>query len=189
MARPPHAREKALRAYLDLLVEGERGATVDAVAARAGISKGGVLYHFPSKDALAEAVLDRFDEVARADLAAMREDPEGATRNFVRTSWQTDDALEPVYRATLRLAHAGHEGALAALDALHDGWLELITAEVGDPGLAKVVMLIGDGLYHQASMPGTWSRQTFADLDDLLAQVDRLVSPAVVAAGQRPADR
>lgn len=165
-----------MSAYLDLLVEGERGATVEAVAARAGISKGGVLYHFPSKDALAEAVLGRFSEVSAADLAAMRTDPEGATRNFVRTSWQTDDALEPVYRAALRLAHAGHESALRAIEALHDGWLELLEAEIGDPALARVVMLIGDGLYHQASMPGTWSRETFGDLDDLLAHVDRLVT-------------
>lgn len=175
MARPPHARDKVLSAYVNLLVEGERGATLDAVAARAGVSKGGLLYHFASKDALAEAVLQLFAEVCEADLAAMRSDPEGPTRNFIRTSWQIDDTLEPIYRAVLRLAQAGNADALAALDHLHDSWLELIEDEVGDPSLARAIMLVGDGLYHHSSMPGDWSRRTFDDLDDLLAQVDRLL--------------
>jgi AcrR family transcriptional regulator len=33
--------------------------TLDAVAERAGVSKGGLLYHFPSKEALLEAMLTR----------------------------------------------------------------------------------------------------------------------------------
>ncbi|QCX26267.1 TetR/AcrR family transcriptional regulator [Nocardioides jishulii] len=175
MPRPPHARDKVLAAYVGLLVEGERGATMDAVAARAGVSKGGLLYHFPSKDALAEAVLELFAQVSGDDLVAMRSAPEGAAKHFVRTSWQVDHELDPIYRAALRLAQAGHAGALAAIDDLHQQWLAAIEAEVGDPGVARTIMLIGDGLYHQTSMPGTWSHDTFAAaLPDLLAQVDRL---------------
>lgn len=176
MARPPHARDKVLSAYVNLLVEGERSATLDAVAARAGVSKGGLLYHFASKDALAEAVLALFAEITEADLDAMRDDPEGPTRNFIRTSWQIDDTLEPVYRGVLRLAQGGNAEALAALDRLHAGWLELIEDEVKDASLARTIMLIGDGLYHHSSMPGDWSRRTFDDLDDLLTQVNRLLA-------------
>ncbi|MFC6153097.1 TetR/AcrR family transcriptional regulator [Nocardioides yefusunii] len=175
MARPPHAREKVLLAYAQLLVEGERAATMDAVATRAGVSKGGVLYHFPSKDALAEALLGRFAEVSAADVKAMQDDPDGPVRNFIRTSWETDADLDPVYRAVMRLAHAGHEGALGMLESLHDDWLRELETETGDAALAKTVMLLGDGLYHQASMPGRWSQQQFSDLDELLAQVDRLL--------------
>lgn len=175
MTRPPHARDKVLSAYVALLLEGERNATMDAVAAEAGVSKGGLLYHFPSKDALAEAVLQRFGEVSDADLKEMRVAPEGAAKHFVRTSWQLDHELDPIYRAALRLAQAGHDTALAAIDDLHRNWLEAIVAEVGDETVARTIMLIGDGLYHQASMPGTWSRETFAEsLPDLLALIDRL---------------
>ncbi|MGO1278571.1 MAG: TetR/AcrR family transcriptional regulator, partial [Cellulosimicrobium funkei] len=54
MPPPPAARAKVLRAFASLLVEqGERAATLEAVAERAGVSKGGLLYHFGSKDALA----------------------------------------------------------------------------------------------------------------------------------------
>ena len=43
----------------------EKGAahmTLDAVVARAGVSKGGFLYHFPTKDALLEAMIRRLVE-------------------------------------------------------------------------------------------------------------------------------
>jgi len=45
----PSNRARLLDAYEELLVSGV-GATVtlDAVAAAAGVSKGGLLYHFPS---------------------------------------------------------------------------------------------------------------------------------------------
>jgi AcrR family transcriptional regulator len=51
----------------------EKGAaklTLDAVAEAAGASKGGVLYHFPSKDALLGAMMDRLIERS----AALREE-------------------------------------------------------------------------------------------------------------------
>ena len=53
MSRPPHARESVLDAFEAILIdEGERAATMDATARAAGVSKGGLHYHFGSKDAL-----------------------------------------------------------------------------------------------------------------------------------------
>lgn len=57
-------RRNARETILDAAeaVVGERGAlslTLDAVADRAGVSKGGLLYHFPTKDALLRAMVDR----------------------------------------------------------------------------------------------------------------------------------
>ncbi|MGN6428010.1 MAG: TetR/AcrR family transcriptional regulator, partial [Leifsonia sp.] len=49
------ARDRILDAFEELLAEhSERAATLDAVAAKAGVSKGGLLYHFASKDALVD---------------------------------------------------------------------------------------------------------------------------------------
>ena len=60
MPRKPVAREKLLTAFEHLVLsEGERAATLDAVAARAGVSKGGLLYHFPHRQALVDAALVR----------------------------------------------------------------------------------------------------------------------------------
>ena len=76
MARKPVAREAVLDAFESLLIEvGERAATLDAVARRAGVSKGGLLYHFPNKEALIAVLLDRLDELAAADAEAMAAAP------------------------------------------------------------------------------------------------------------------
>jgi AcrR family transcriptional regulator len=50
--------------------EGASQLTIDAVAKRSGISKGGVMYHFGSKDALLSALVDRVTQMA---LIRMRE--------------------------------------------------------------------------------------------------------------------
>ena len=176
MARPPKARDKALAAYCELLrADGERATTIDAVAARAEISKGGVLYHFPSKEALAEAALEQFRTECASDLITMAEAPEGPSRHYVRTSWTSGSELDTVYIAILRLAQSSWQPAIEALETIHESWLDLISSEVGDRHVAEAIMLIGAGLYHHSSMPGEWSRGTFArSLDHLLDLVDRL---------------
>ena len=52
-------REQLLDAYVAILIdEGERAATVQAVAQRGGVSKGGLLYHFGSKAALEAGLIE-----------------------------------------------------------------------------------------------------------------------------------
>jgi len=176
MSRPPHAKEKILAAYCALLCEdGERAATMDATAARAGVSKGGLLYHFKSKEALAEAVIVRFGEIAARDVAEMAAAPEGPSRYYVQTSCQTDTELDDYFRAVLRLAQGNNAVAVQALESVHRQWLDLIRMEVADPHAAEAIMLIGEGLYYQTTLPGSWSRGTFGEsLPQLLLQVDRL---------------
>ena len=73
--RGPYARTKERRetiadAALDLVVEqGHRSLTTLAVANRAGISEPGLLYHYPSKEAVLVAALARFDVQQIAPLA------------------------------------------------------------------------------------------------------------------------
>ena len=55
------ARDRLLDAAERLVLETGAGhLTLDAVAKFAGVSKGGLLYHFPSKDTLLEAMLARY---------------------------------------------------------------------------------------------------------------------------------
>lgn len=57
-------RDRVLDAAEGVILEsGGRTFTLDAVALRAGISKGGLVYSFPTKDALVRAALER--EIAR----------------------------------------------------------------------------------------------------------------------------
>ena len=110
---PISARDRVLDAYEELLAEqSERAATLDAVAARAGVSKGGLLYHFASKEALASGVLDRFADLIEDDVRRMREAEDGPVDYFLRTSIPTDSRFE---RAIVAIARASpRTPALAA---------------------------------------------------------------------------
>ncbi len=74
MARPS-CKELLLDAAEAVVMDGGGARlTLDAVAERAGVSKGGVLYHFPNKAALLEGLLDRMlQEHANRRDAALEE--------------------------------------------------------------------------------------------------------------------
>jgi AcrR family transcriptional regulator len=64
------ARQRLLDAAERVVVEsGATHLTLDAVAKSAGVSKGGLLYHFPSKEALLEGMLTRHFEDVDAEVA------------------------------------------------------------------------------------------------------------------------
>ena len=70
-------RDVLLRAAASTVAEhGYAALTLDAVGAAAGVSKGGVLYHFPTKDALVAGLIEDLAQRFEADqLAAHDEDP------------------------------------------------------------------------------------------------------------------
>jgi AcrR family transcriptional regulator len=149
----PSARDRVLDAYETLLIEhGGAAVTLDAVAAAAAVSKGGLLYHFASKEALAAGLLDRLRERSAADADAIRSAPDGAVAYYVRTSapgGASPGGLTRTYLAVLRLADSTTAGqaardALARVDA--DGFAALLD-ELHDPVLAWLAQLVGDGLY------------------------------------------
>jgi AcrR family transcriptional regulator len=128
---------------------GVAAVTLDAVADRAGVSKGGLLYHFPSKEALVSGMVDglcrSFAELADA---AARADPEPAGRSaraYLAASagelWQSSRWLALV-------------GALMISPGLLDSWRAWVVAgraadeaENADPVAAAVVRLAADGLW------------------------------------------
>lgn len=63
--------------YTEILEKGIQGTTIDSVVARAGSSKGGALYYFPTKDDLLVAVLNwllreldrRLEDIATSDAS------------------------------------------------------------------------------------------------------------------------
>ena len=93
--RGPYARTKERRraiaeAALALVTErGHRSLTTLAVANRAGISEPGLLYHYPSKEAVLVAALECFDEQQLSQLSrceALESAPERAALGFRRTN-------------------------------------------------------------------------------------------------------
>ncbi|MEU5844266.1 TetR/AcrR family transcriptional regulator [Rhodococcus sp. NPDC047139] len=175
MPPAPAARAKLLDAFVTILLEqGERAATLDAVAATAGVSKGGLLYHFPTKDALVEGLAEHVEALAAEDVEQMSSAPEGPAAYYIRTSVYADTPLDQAIIATTRLSQTANPRARQALRRIRQGWLDALSVEVTDPAAARAVMLIGDGLYYGAAMSGETSETPPEDVGELLEVVRRI---------------
>ncbi|WP_312180280.1 TetR/AcrR family transcriptional regulator [Arthrobacter sp.] len=177
------ARDRVLSAYEELLInEGPGRATLDAVTALAGVSKGGLLYHFKNKEALAAGLLERLKELAAEDLEQMRTDPEGPARYLVRTSVYVGSDLDRALIGAVRLAQGSDPAASELLQQIHREWFNLVLGEVGDRAIARAIMLLGDGLYYNEGLPGGWPQEkdspTSGPVEELLDIVDLLKARA-----------
>jgi len=92
-AKQTHDRVLATAIHI-LRTEDGTTLTLDAVAKEAGISKGGLLHHFPSKEALLEAVLKQLLEGFAARVAYYTEQeqprPGRRLRAYIRASFEED---------------------------------------------------------------------------------------------------
>ena len=180
MSRPPRARESVLDAFAAILAaEGDRAATMDATARAAGVSKGGLLYHFASKDALEAGLISRMETLAAEDIAQIKQSPEGAVAAFMRTSLHSGTPLDNSIVAVSRLAQNGCAPAVAALRRIRESWEEAIRPHARDETALQLILLVSDGLYFNnaltvGSVPGPVP--TGAELDALIALVQSAAS-------------
>jgi AcrR family transcriptional regulator len=157
MAKRPRAkvgdgatRRRVLDATIELAERsGVAAITLEAVAAQAGISKGGLLHYFPSKAALlsaaVEEIVHRYYDTVAAAVGDAPGEADGVARAYVETSanlgpstelWTavlTASLLQPSLLALLR------ERARALWAGGMDG--------PGDPVDAAVAWLAADGLW------------------------------------------
>ena len=175
------ARDALLDAYqATLLDQGQHATTLTVVAARAGVSKGGLLYHFASKEALAEGLITRMDALLDEDVAAMAAAQEGPSRYYVRTSVWTGGDFDLAFVAVAQLAQESHTGAQEAMRRARERWLDLIRAEVGEEATARAILLLGDGLYFDAALDGAAEPSDGLSIspEELMPVVDRLLAAA-----------
>ena len=148
MARRGDTRERLLDAASAVVRrDGARALTLDAVAAEAGVSKGGLLYHFGTKRELLDAMLDGWLEEFAAEIEAAREGRRFAS-GYVKASdmsgWAAAD------RATefgLLAALVDEPGALERVRERYAAWQSQLEEEAGDPVAATVARLAADGLW------------------------------------------
>jgi len=85
---PEDTRRLLIAAAAEVIRARGAGATLDDIAAHAGVSKGGLVYHFASKDellrALAQSRLDEFRGWIDAELDPDDEAPGRYTRAYIR---------------------------------------------------------------------------------------------------------
>ena len=168
------ARDRILDTFEAILsTEGERGATLDAVAAGAAVSKGGLLYHFRNREALVDGLLDRLLAHAEVDVAAMTAAPEGPSWYYLTSCAVTGTPFDRTLIAVSRLGLDNHPRAGATIRGIQERWLDLVVSEVGDAAIARAIILMGDGLYLNAVF-ATSPAQEPADLDALVRVLELL---------------
>ena len=152
MAEERSTRDRLLDAFESIIVgAGSKAATLDAVAAEAGVSKGGLLYHFHSKEALVDAMIARLRELADQDAERMRTAPQGPVDFYLETSVDSGSDFDRALIAGARIAQDHDPGARAAMAEIRDAWLRVLDEHLGDAALARTILLIGEGLYFHDS--------------------------------------
>ncbi len=106
MPRAKNSREKILEAAEAVVLQSGAGhMTLDAVAARAEVSKGGLLYHFPSKEALLKGMMERLLKYLekRQDEKGKRltEKPGREIKAFILSRVERDAKREQIGSAVL----------------------------------------------------------------------------------------
>jgi AcrR family transcriptional regulator len=146
-----------------VLRDGVARLTLDAVAQETGMSKGGVLYHFPSKEDLIRGMIDRMHHLFASEVARLKAEdasPVGRTaRAMLNTSFpdRPSEKRSRVDRVTAALL-----AAIATNPELLQGtaaYSKQLEDEILNDGLDPVVAMV----IHMAT-DGIWMSQLFGVL-------------------------
>jgi AcrR family transcriptional regulator len=144
----PSSRKKILAAAADLARQsGPVRFSLDAVASHAGVSKGGLLYNFPSKAKLMQGLVEEYLEQFEQDLdAAVGPDrDESLLAAYVRLSAKDCESTQPA-AAWIFAAMAEDPDFLEPIHAFRDRLLDRLRAEASDPTAMLVTFLAVEGL-------------------------------------------
>jgi AcrR family transcriptional regulator len=126
--------------------DGPRALTLDTVAAQAGLSKGGLLYHFATKDALVEALVEDWLDRFEAEVIKGTAERSWALA-YARACTQPRSAAERATDVALLVAMAGDPGGLETVRRRYATWQDRLVADAPDAVDATLVRLAADGLW------------------------------------------
>lgn len=165
-------RRMVLDAAVEVLVRKGAGLTVAEVATEAGVSKSGLLHHFPSRDALLVEVLRDTQERLREEVAgrveASDDRPGKLLRAYVRTFCGPWSALAETLNAVPFWAGLdGVEGAAQLEREDVEWWRREFLADGLAPTTIRVIRRAAEGLA-MARMFGEETPEEVADAGELL---------------------
>ncbi|WP_169580567.1 MULTISPECIES: TetR/AcrR family transcriptional regulator [Microbacterium] len=160
-------REEILATARRLTLQRGLVPSLNSVTEAAGISKGGLIHHFPTRAALVIGLArTALAEVDRAMTAAAAEGR--AAEEWIRLSLPNREERElmQALASAYLPGDARFDELLAEARAATARWEAMIATEVGDPVHARVIRLVGDALVANA-VAGLETAPS--DIDGLLA--------------------
>lgn len=146
-------QRRILDATHQILLEGGHLSkfSLDSVAKAAGVSKGGLMHHYTSKEALlqaaAEDVIVRFEERYAAELAEESDAAGKTVRAYIKTALQPagqfSDEISPILLTFLRKQNPDDAAPTRA-----ERWRAEFEADEIDPVLASIVRFAVDGMLY-----------------------------------------
>ncbi|MBF0323472.1 TetR/AcrR family transcriptional regulator [Magnetospirillum moscoviense] len=150
----PSTREKILDAAMSIMRDhGVAKLTLDQAARVAGVSKGGVLYHFKSKDDLIRGMVQRMtdscDALHHRYYAEQPEGPYRWARTVVHTAFDPQGPAGDPVSGALLAAMAVNPDLMAPIQAKYAEWVERVMSDSPDPARAALVCSAMDGVVFQ----------------------------------------
>ncbi|MAT04074.1 MAG: hypothetical protein CL424_03405 [Acidimicrobiaceae bacterium] len=145
MARPSN-RDLILDTLEQVIVDrGASSVTLELVAEEAGVSKGGLLYHFPSKSAMFHGLLDRCDAQIDEELTSAPDDPAELVRWTIGLAYGSAERPSRLWQAVIDSSGSGDDTYDERLVAIIERSYEPLD-RLGSVAAAHT-RLVADGLY------------------------------------------
>ena len=130
--------------------------TLDEAAKVAGISKGGVLYHFKGKDDLIRGMVQRLieqcDQINHSYYETEPEGPYRWARTLVRACFDPNGPANDPVGGALLAALMVNPDLMEPIHAMYGKWHERLNSDSPDITRAGLVCTAMDGLYFQRLM-------------------------------------
>ncbi|MFF4775098.1 TetR/AcrR family transcriptional regulator [Microtetraspora fusca] len=142
-------RDDLLDAAESLLCDqGAQGLTLAAVAERAGVSKGGLLYHFGTKEALVKGLIERL--IAEFDALIEAQGESDYTTAYLKATFQAVESGR-LRRWAVVTGAAGDPTLLVPLREAMARWHSQDLDREPDPGMSRIVRLACEGIWDVAT--------------------------------------
>lgn len=156
----PSNRSRILEAAIRVIQrDGVTGVTFDAVAAEAGVTRGGMMYHFPSREALLKAIHQHLADQWEAMLEAAAGKPLQDTTSEERIAAYAITSAQSATRSELLflLHSSADDDSAAPWDVVAERWAPRPPQDADDVQAMSlfIARLAADGLWVHEALTNT----------------------------------
>ncbi|WP_435742071.1 TetR/AcrR family transcriptional regulator [Nocardioides sp. SYSU DS0663] len=178
---PVRTREALLSGAIRAVIQHGAGVSLEVIAREAGVSKGGLLHHYGSKNelyvAVAEQQLAEFRAAVEAAVDPGDRAPGRLVRAYVRVSLHQLEAARVRDEATLMAALATIPEVVTRARADGESWRAAFAEDGLDPVRTSVITRAADGAAAAALFEGQHDQGEIDRLRDVLLELSREAGP------------